>query len=306
MTAQRGRALIGIDWGTTTARAYRFDARGNVVGESSAPLGVQKVEAGRFRAALETLLGGDIPAGSSLLAGGMIGSRQGWVEVPYLDCPADLTAIAAALARVRDTALAIVPGLICRDADGVPDVMRGEETQIVGALEEATSRQAVVLPGTHSKWALAGKSGIETFATFMTGELYAVLREHSILGRLAAEGSDPGAFERGVHSSLGSRVGLLHELFSARTLALTGALASAGVADYLSGLLIGAEVAAGRRWLQSRAAASLRITLVGDAMLCSRYRCAFALAGVDANIGPTDAAARGLWRIAQRARMVPG
>jgi 2-dehydro-3-deoxygalactonokinase len=298
-------ALIGIDWGTSTARAYRFDVGGNVVGERSAPLGVQKVEAGRFRAALETLLGGEIPAGSPLLACGMIGSRQGWVEVPYLDCPADLTAIAAALAKVSDPALAIVPGLMCRDADGVPDVMRGEETQILGALQEASSRQAVVLPGTHSKWVLAAESGIETFATFMTGELYAVLREHSILGRLAAAGSDPGAFERGVRSSLVSRVGLSHELFSARTLALTDALASAGVADYLSGLLIGAEVAAGRRWLESRAADSLRMTLVGEAMLCSRYRRAFAFAGVDADIGPSDAAARGLWRIAQRARMVP-
>jgi 2-dehydro-3-deoxygalactonokinase len=203
------------------------------------------------------------------------------VEVPYLDCPADLPAIAAALARVSDPALAIVPGLICRDADGVPDVMRGEETQILGALEEASSPQAVVLPGTHSKWALTSESGIETFATFMTGELYAVLREHSILGRLAAAGSDPGAFERGVLSSLGSRVGLSHELFSARTLALTDKLASAGVADYLSGLLIGAEVAAGRRWLKA-AADSLRITLVGDAMLCCvtaclrrRYRCEY-------------------------------
>jgi len=265
---------------------------------------VQSVEARRFGAALEALLGGDIPADASLLACGMIGSRQGWVEVPYLECPADLAAIAGALARARDTPLAIVPGLICRDADGVPDVMRGEETQILGALEEAASRQVVVLPGTHSKWALAARSGIEAFATFMTGELYAVLREHSILGRLAAAGADAAAFERGVGSSLRSRVGLSHELFSARTLALTGALASAGVADYLSGLLIGAEVAAGRRWLERGAVQSLRITLVGEAMLCSRYRRAFELAGVDADIGPGDAAARGLWRIARSARMV--
>ena len=107
-----------------------------------------------------------------------------------------------------------------------------------------------------------------------------------------------------MRSSLRSRVGLSHELFSARTLALTGTLASAGVADYLSGLLIGAEVASGRRWLEARSAQALRTTLVGDAMLCSRYRRAFELAGIDANIGPGDAAARGLWRIAQRAQMV--
>jgi len=235
----------------------------------------------------------------------MVGSRQGWVEVPYLDCPADLTAIAASLANVGDTAMPIVPGLICRGEDGVPDVMRGEETQILGALEEGAVRQVVVLPGTHSKWALAAASGIENFATFMTGELYAVLREHSILGRLAAAGTEPGAFERGVGAGFPSHVGLSHVLFSARTLALTGALAPAGVADYLSGLLIGAEIAAGRRWLEERAAQALPITIVGDAMLCSRYRHAFALSGVDADVGPGDAAARGLWRIARHARLVP-
>ena len=300
-----GRTLIGIDWGPSSTRAYRFDARGKVVAESSAPLGVQNVAGGRFRAALETLLGGNWPEGATLLACGMVGSRQGWLEVPYLECPADLAAIAAALASVGDAPLSIVPGLICRDEGGIPDVMRGEETQILGALEEGAARQVVVLPGTHSKWALAAAGGIETFATFMTGELYAVLREHSILGRLATAGSEAGAFERGVRAGLESSGGLAHALFSARTLALTGALAPMGVADYLSGLLIGAEIAAGRRWLEERAAQALPITIVGDAMLCSRYRGAFALAGGDAGVGPRDAAARGLWRIAKRARLMP-
>jgi len=266
---------------------------------------VQNVPAGGFRAALETLLGGDPPAGAPLVACGMVGSRQGWVEVPYLDCPADLAAITAALASAGERSIAIVPGLICRNDAGIPDVMRGEETQILGALEEGAPRRVVVLPGTHSKWVLAGASGIETFATFMTGELYAVLREHSILGRLAVAGAEPGAFERGVSAGLEAHVGLSHALFSVRTLALTGALASAGVADYLSGLLIGAEIAAGRRWLEERAARALPITIVGDAMLCSRYRRAFALSGVDADLGPADAAARGLWRIAHCARLVP-
>jgi 2-dehydro-3-deoxygalactonokinase len=298
-------ALIGIDWGTSSARAYRFDARGAVISESSAPLGVQNVAAGRFHAALETILGEQVPAQAPLLACGMVGSRQGWLEVPYLDCPADLNAIAAALARVRDAPISIVPGLICRDAQGVPDVMRGEETQILGVPENGAPRRVVVLPGTHSKWALASASSIETFATFMTGELYAVLREHSILGRLAVAGADADAFERGVRSGVQSEVGLSHALFSARTLALTGALAPAGVADYLSGLLIGAEIAAGQGWLEQRVAHALPITIVGDAMLCSRYRRAFALAGVDADVGPVDAAARGLWRIARQARLVP-
>jgi len=303
-------ALIAIDWGTTSARAYRLDARGRILHEQSAPLGVQKVEPGKFPQALTALLGGDPPEGVPMIACGMIGSRQGWIEAPYRDCPADFEGIAAALTPVPGTRLCIVPGLVCRDADGVPDVMRGEETQIMGALDDESWAQAaprvVVLPGTHSKWARVSGRAIEAFATFMTGELYAVLREHSILGRLAATGSpgDGTALERGVRVSLRESAALPHDLFSARTLALTGALAPEAVADYLSGLLLGAEVAAGRRWLERHAVTGGSVILVGEAALCERYRRALALAGIEATMGPPDAAARGLWRIARHSGMV--
>ena len=296
-------ALIGIDWGTTAARAYRFDSSGSIIGEHSAALGVQKIEGGRFADALKALLGGETPTDTPLIACGMIGSRQGWLEAPYLQCPVDFGALARALTRVADPPLAIVPGLICCDADDVPDVMRGEETQILGALEEQASRQLVVLPGTHCKWALVDAQRIETFTTFMTGELYSVLREHSILGRLATAGTDAPAFERGVHAGLRTAA-LSHGLFSARTLALTGELAPEGVADYLSGLLIGAEIAAARGWMERAGARNLSITLIGDAVLCERYRLAMATARIEARIGPVDAAARGLWRLAQHAAMV--
>jgi len=302
-------ALIGIDWGTTSARAYHLDVRGRILDEQSAPLGVQKVEPGNFPQALTALLGGDVPDGVPMIASGMIGSRQGWVEAPYRDCPADFDGIAAALTPVPGTRLRIVPGLVCRDADGVPDVMRGEETQIVGALDDETLAQAaprvIVLPGTHSKWALVRGRTIQTFATFMTGELYAVLREHSILGRLAAasDRGDGAALERGVRVSLRDGAALPHDLFSARTLALTGALAPGAVADYLSGLLLGAEVAAGRRWLETHAVTGGSVILVGEAALCERYRRALALAGIEAALGAPDAAARGLWRIARQSLM---
>jgi 2-dehydro-3-deoxygalactonokinase len=302
-------ALIAIDWGTSTARAFRLDAAGRILDQTSAPLGVQKVAAGAFPEALGALRGGaveDIP----LLACGMIGSRQGWIEAPYRECPADLAAIATALTPVPGTRLAIVPGLICRDADGVPDVMRGEETQILGVLEQEAlspaARRMIVLPGTHSKWARVGAHGIEAFATFLTGELYAVLREHSILGRLATAGGEGGgvAFARGVQTSLRAEATLSHDLFSARTLALTGALAPEGVADYLSGLLLGAEVAAARRWAERHGAEGDAVTLVGDAALCERYRQALHSAGIKAAPGPADAAARGMWRIARHAGML--
>ena len=235
----------------------------------------------------------------------MIGSRQGWVEAPYCKCPAGFDAIAAALTSVPGTRLFIVPGLMCHGVDEVPDVMRGEETQVFGALpEKIGARQVIVLPGTHSKWVIAGPEGVETFATFMTGELYAVLREHSILGRLAAAGVDDAALDRGVRHSLRQDAALTHDLFSARTLALTEALASTGVADYLSGLLLGAEIAAARAWLARKGLERATVMLLGDAALLVRYRRALALAEIDSVLGPSDAAARGLWRIARHAGML--
>jgi 2-dehydro-3-deoxygalactonokinase len=299
-------ALIAIDWGTTTVRAYRLDARGDTIAEHAAAFGVQTIESGRFREALAVLLGGAIPEATPLIACGMVGSRQGWVEAAYVECPADFAAVASRLKQVPGLPLAIVPGLICLSTRGVPDVMRGEETQIFGALDEAAERQLVVLPGTHSKWALVDRRGIASFATFMTGEIYAVLREHSILGRLASASklADDSAFERGVTASLDPSAALSHDLFSARTLALTGELAPESVADYLSGLLLGAEVAAAREWSERENARGLAVTLVGDAVLCERYRRALSIAGLAARYGPGDAAPRGLWRVARQAGML--
>jgi 2-dehydro-3-deoxygalactonokinase len=298
-------ALLAIDWGTSSTRVYVMDHQGRIRDSRSAPLGVQRVANGEFAQALKTLCGDDFRDGVPLLACGMIGSRQGWIEAPYRACPADFGAIAAGLTRVPGTALAIVPGLICRDDDGIADVMRGEETQILGALaDDARTRQVLLLPGTHSKWAIIGLDGIETFSTFMTGELYALLVEHSILGRLAAPGSDAEAFACGVRHSLRSVAAITHDLFSARTLALTDRLAPSGVGDYLSGLLLGAEIAAARRWLERMGLAATRVTLVGAQALVEKYRAALAIAGIDADFGAEEAAAHGLWRIARHAGML--
>jgi 2-dehydro-3-deoxygalactonokinase len=297
--------LIAIDWGTSSVRAYALGARGKVVSERTAPLGIQRMNGSGFAEALGMLCGGEIPSDLPLIASGMIGSRQGWIEAPYCECPTGFDAVAAALTRVPGTQLAIVPGLICHGDDRMPDVIRGEETQVFGAVSARIgARQVVVLPGTHSKWVIAGSEGVETFATFMTGELYAVLREHSILGRLAASGSDDAAFARGVQHSLRHDAALTHDLFSARTLALTDALAPTGVADYLSGLLLGAEIGAARHWLERQGLDGEPLTLLGDAALLARYARALALADIESIPGPTDAAARGLWRIARHAGMV--
>jgi 2-dehydro-3-deoxygalactonokinase len=161
-----------------------------------------------------------------------------------------------------------------------------------------------LLPGTHSKWAVVGPDGIQAFSTFMTGELFALLLEHSILGRLAATGSDDAALVRGVRHSLRDHAALTHDLFSARTLALTDRLASSSIGDYLSGLLLGAEIAAARRWLERIDLPAPRVTLIGAQPLVQKYRAALTVAGIDADIGADDAAARGLWRIARKAELV--
>ena len=313
-----GAALIAIDWGTTSARAYRFAAGGRIVGHRSAPLGIQHVQDGAFAAALAALIGDWADDPAPRIACGMIGSRQGWIEAPYCACPAALGALATALVRVPDGgALAIVPGVTCIDAAGVPDVMRGEETQILGVVATAdrgdSGGQLIVLPGTHSKWAIVAGDRIEAFATFLTGELFAVLKDHSILGRMMPTGGSPGvtaagnAFDRGLGRSLAAGspdAGLLHELFGARTLALFGDLAPEATADYLSGLLIGSELCAGRAWAARHGVAGDRVTLVGAPALSARYANALAQAGATVVEGPEDAAARGLWHIARSAGLV--
>jgi len=297
-------ALVGIDWGTSAARAYRFDAGGQVVERRDLPIGIRHVRDGRFDAALAKLLAGwDIRV--PRIASGMIGSRQGWVEAPYVECPASLTALGDRLVRVPHDELAIVPGVVTHDAAGIADVMRGEETQLLGAVGR-NERVLAVLPGTHSKWARVEHGRVVDFTTFMTGELYGVLIDHSILGRLA--GHEPGrfvrdAFSHGVARGLADGE-LLHDLFGARTLALTAALRSEEVADWLSGLLIGREVSAARAWAQRAGVDASHVRVIGADALADRYDLALSDAGIVAARGVADAAAHGLWRIALHAGIV--
>jgi 2-dehydro-3-deoxygalactonokinase len=297
-------SLIAIDWGTTSARAYAVDAAGAVTATRSAPLGVQQLGGGDFAHALRELLGDWLALDVPRIASGMIGSRQGWVEAPYVDCPASLDALAGGIAWTPQRELAIVPGLLWRDPSGVPDVMRGEETQLAGSVE-ADESVVCVLPGTHSKWVVVERGRVAAFQTHMTGELYAVLLAHSILGRLAT--GDPGhgdgarspAFARGVERGLAGG-GLGHVAFGARTLALTGALDGSEVADWLSGALIGHEIAAAREWTAARGLAASSARVIGSDSLVARYASALAHAGIEARRGPADAAVRGLVRIARR------
>jgi len=299
-------ALLGVDWGTTSARAYRLDSCGEVLGVRTAPLGIQQVT-GSYPDALAALLGDWAGEAAPRLACGMIGSRQGWVEAPYVNCPSGLDALARGIVRADEGELSIVPGLACHPPDGVPDVMRGEETQIAGALRDDAGPTLAVLPGTHSKWALVRDGTISAFATYMTGEVFAVLRDHSILGRMLAS-AEPSfaadAFERGVQRGHERSGEILHLLFGARTMTLLGGLVPEQAGDYLSGLLIGCEIAAGRAWVASQGVPLDTAVLIGSVALCERYATALRATGTGARAAPEDAAARGLWRIARAAGIV--
>ncbi|WP_232480686.1 2-dehydro-3-deoxygalactonokinase [Roseomonas sp. KE2513] len=293
--------LIALDWGTSSLRAYLMGEGGAVLETHRLPLGIMHVEGRDFAGASERAVGDwrrrwpGLPA----LAAGMIGSAQGWVEAPYVPCPAGLAELAGGLMPVPGGALSIIPGVV--QHGDVPNVMRGEETQILGALPSHGDGR-FVMPGTHSKWVEVTGGRIERFGTHMTGELFAVLRRHSILGRFVGEDDPPSsaevaraAFERGVEALRDAPSGLSPLLFSARSLVLTGGLPREASLDYLSGLLIGDELRAGLHEMRDS------LALVGDPALCERYRQALAIFGVTAVELLGDTAAAGLWRIAEAA-----
>jgi 2-dehydro-3-deoxygalactonokinase len=287
-----GPCLIGLDWGTSSLRAMLIDATGAVIEERARPWGIMRLPPGGFRAAYDGIVR-EWPA-LVCLAAGMVGSRQGWVEAPYCDAPAGAFALAQKLARVPEVGMAIVPGIMLTGAR--PDVMRGEETQVIGALGDGDSG-CVVLPGTHCKWVDVEAGRIVRFRTFMTGEVFAALRDHTILGAFAAgEEPDEGAFDAGVIAAYGAIGGNAALLFSARAMVLAGRLPAVGARDYLSGLLIGDELRA--------APDGAEPLLIGEAALCALYLRAMQLCGMAARIAAPGAAAAGLWRIARDAGLI--
>lgn len=285
--------MIAIDWGTSSFRAYRLGPDGTVQDKREAPLGILQLKGAHFAGALESQVGDWEAAGeSTILMSGMIGSRQGWSEAPYVECPAGAAELAARLHPVewRGKTLRIVPGLVDRSG-GVPDVMRGEETQLLGVLPTlGAGRHTICLPGTHSKWVRIEDGRIAGFRTHMTGEVFAVLKQHSILGRLMTEGADDeAAFNAGV-ARAGEAGGLLHHLFGTRTRGLFDELPSASLASYLSGLLIGHELAA--------EGSSGAVQILGSPHLARRYGQALQFLGRKAVVLDPDAAVSGLFQIA--------
>jgi 2-dehydro-3-deoxygalactonokinase len=285
--------MIGVDWGTTRFRAYRLDGAGLVLERREAEGGILQVPGSDFSAMLGEQVGGWIAAGERrVLLAGMIGSRQGWRETAYLACPAGVAELAAALVPVEFPAAAvrIVPGLSSADEAGVPEVMRGEETEIAGAMEDFSDHAVVCLPGSHAKWARVEGGRILGFATHLTGEAFAALRKCTILGRMMRAGPfAPEAFLRGVTRSADPG-GLLHHLFGVRALGLMGTLEESEAASYLSGLMIGHEV-------RTAMAVPARVHLIGAARLCVPYARAIEAVGGETVVLAPEQAARGLARI---------
>jgi 2-dehydro-3-deoxygalactonokinase len=320
--------LIALDWGTTSLRAYKLAEGGQVLEQRSLSSGIMQLPkaprdiAGRecadgFELAFDQACGDwlDEQPGLPVIACGMVGSAQGWCEAAYRDTPANVATLGTALQTVRSLRgvdVHIVPGVIQRTR--LPNVMRGEETQVLGVLQtlpdEAGTDLLIGLPGSHSKWVEVANGCIIHFDTFMTGEIFAVLSEHSILGRTQQRGGsfDGEAFDRGVQVALSAdgEIGVLSTVFSARSLGLTGELSATAQADYLSGLLIGHELSA-LASLQRRRRNTVHlpsIILIGNSQLCTRYSRALDACGFARVTQAEQATERGLWQLALAAGLV--
>lgn len=239
-------ALVAVDWGTSRLRAALLDRAGQVLERSAADEGIMQVQGGRWAETLDKHVGAWLRQNPTMkvVMAGMIGSRNGWVEAPYAECPADWSDIAAQMTCVPRSdggEVWIVPGLYTRNADSIPDVMRGEETLIAGT---HVSDGVMITLGTHCKWATLKNGRIETFASFMTGEFFAALKDHTILGRLAENPEDQAGFVRGLTAAK-RKGGLLHTAFQTRTSVLLGDMPGTQVDPFLSGLLIGSEIISG-------------------------------------------------------------
>lgn len=294
-SARDGAVLVGIDWGTSNLRVMRIGEGGTILDARSDPRGAGGLTSGDFPTVLNDVAGAWLDERLPVLACGMAGGRGKWHEVAYRAAPATLDDLGQSLICPLDrTDVRIVPGLKAMASGRMVDVMRGEETQVMGLDLEPGSHR-VVAPGTHSKWISARPGQVVGFRTFMTGELFAAIRKGTILGADMGEpGADADAFAAGVDRAL-REPAVTAALFSVRVEALADRLSIEAAADYLSGLLIGAEIAAQCHDTHSP------VTLVGAQALNARYATALGIAGFsDVRIADgAEATARGLWRIHQ-------
>ena len=297
--------FIVADWGTTRFRGYLIENE-TILDQVSSDEGVSALRKGQHRDVFLRRCGRWLEAepDAPVLLVGMVGSREGWQEAPYADCPAGPAEIARALVAVDlgdGRKGHIIPGLFCEPAPGAADVMRGEETLALGA---GVEDGLVCSAGTHPKWILMREGRIERFATFMTGEMYALLLEHSMIGRPATEPADQKGFDMGLgaadHNSGAdgtARVGLLHLLFGARAAVVSGRMASNLLGPYLSGLLTGDEINAALAQFGRPSC----VTILADQARADLYAHALARLGIRTELkNPQQALLAGLARIVRQ------
>jgi 2-dehydro-3-deoxygalactonokinase len=286
---------VAVDWGTSSFRLWLMDRAGAVIDERRSSEGMMVAGKLGFAAVLQSHLdavgaGKDLPVAIC----GMAGARQGWVEAGYVDTPAQLAAILAGAVAApglsRD--VRILPGIAQRDPDA-PDVMRGEETQLLGALGADAADAVVCIPGTHSKWAMVKGGTVERFATFMTGELFSAISQETILSHAVAgaeESPDIGAFSSAVVAAFDAPALAANLLFRVRSGQLLYGGSAAAARERISGTLIGLEMAAGLA--EGRPSG---ITLVASGRLEQLYRLAFDTLSVPVRaIDAEEAVRRGL------------
>ncbi|TGS40722.1 MULTISPECIES: 2-dehydro-3-deoxygalactonokinase [unclassified Mesorhizobium] len=289
-------AVAALDWGTTRLRAWLIDGAGKVLAERRGDDGLITAREKGFANVLEShLTAMGAPEELPVIICGMAGSRQGWLEAPYVSVPSPLGAILGGAARVPDQKrdIRIVPGLTQRLADA-PDVMRGEETQLAGAGLPAKGRHLVCMPGTHSKWVLVEDGAVTGFGTWPTGELFSVLAAHSILRHSLGEHPSPVAadnpfFRRWCEIALGEGGDVTSRLFAIRAAGLLQDLKADDAAACLSGLLIGGEIASARR---RHGAGATSVVLVASGALAVLYQTALGLAGLGLRTVDADEAVR--------------
>lgn len=276
---------IAADWGTTRLRIWALDASGAVIGESVSDKGMSQLRPDEYEAAFldlaEPFLGPD--QNTPVIVCGMAGARQGWIEAPYAAIPCRPAEGAAVTAPTRDPRLQvrILPGLCQLDP---PDVMRGEETQLAGFMADAPEFSGVIcLPGTHTKWVRVAKGKVVAFQTAMTGEMFALLSERSVLRHSLDADWDTEAFRSAAGESLRDPARLIADLFPLRAQSLVGNALPGVARARLSGLLIGAELAAMRGIWQDE-----RVTLIGAPGLVRLYETALTGCGVTVTV--TDGA----------------
>jgi len=290
--------FIGGDWGTTHLRLFLCGPDFAALEHLQGP-GVNRV-CGAFEKALDSLLKpwtdryGELP----ILLSGMVGSSIGWVQTPYLPCPVRPEQVAGACIELRGGRIRIVPGLSCRNRLDAPDFMRGEETQLLGALQlEPMLREGshlMCLPGTHTKWAILQDGSLQEFCTAPTGEIYASLCSQTTLvpadvdtkGKTDSDGFNRG-LERIRHSP---STPLLHRMFESRGLRLSGELAPGLAASYLSGLLIGSDVSGALQLLAPTIDHPV-VHVIGSSQLCRLYSTALASLGAEVRSMDGSAAA---------------